>query len=170
LQPPSELAQANIRREFGRRRVSAEKIVYAPFVSQTDNISRLQLADVALDTFPYNSHTTGSDALWAGVPMVTLKGQTFASRVAASLLETHGFPELITQNQEDYLKIARDIAIDVQRRTGLKKKLQLARLTSPLFDTLRFTRDLEKLYRAMVDDHSKPADQRPHAVTITKAG
>ncbi|MGC4025714.1 MAG: hypothetical protein QM744_11525 [Mesorhizobium sp.] len=120
---------------------------------------------MALDTFPYNSHTTASDALWAGVPLVTLKGETFASRVASSLLTTHGFPDLIAHNEGEYKKRVLELATDHDYRAQLKSALNQARLSSPLFDTARFTRELEGLYRAITADHTHPANIRGAVVS-----
>jgi len=102
-----------------------------------------------LDTYPVTSHTTASDALWAGVPLITRIGETFASRVAASILQTMGFPELITTSNEDYFSLALALAQDTSRLAGIRQTLAARRLTSPLFDTERFTRDLERLYQAI---------------------
>lgn len=154
LEPKSRSMRVNMLREFRARGIGSERIVFAPNVAQPDHIARLRLADVALDTFPCTSHTTGSDALWAGVPLVTLKGKTFSSRVAASLLATHGFPELITETEADYFGVALDLARDERSRMALRTRLDQARLRSPLFDTQRFTRDLERLYLGIVEDHN----------------
>jgi predicted O-linked N-acetylglucosamine transferase (SPINDLY family) len=124
------------------------------------------LADVALDTFPCTSHTSASDVLWAGIPLVTLNGGTFASRVATSLLITHGFSDLVAHSEEAYFKLASELAINETRRTAIKAKLDTARTASPLFDTAGFTRDLEALYRAIVRDRNLPVEERAPVVTI----
>jgi predicted O-linked N-acetylglucosamine transferase (SPINDLY family) len=123
-------------------------------------LARLRLADLALDTFPYTSHTTASDALWAGVPLVTRIGATFASRVAASLLTTHGFPELIAPDDAAYFELALSLVNQPERLRQLRQKLDAVRLSSPLFDTVRFARDLERLYEALWQQQSTPRDQR----------
>lgn len=141
------VAEVNLHREFGRRGVAPERLVFAPHLSLPEHLGRLQLADLALDTFPYGSHTTGSDALWVGVPMVTRTGNTFASRVGASLLAAIGLPEMVTQGWDDYFALATELALDPQRLARLRQKLAEQRLQAPLFDTARFTLDLETLYR-----------------------
>jgi predicted O-linked N-acetylglucosamine transferase (SPINDLY family) len=166
LQPKSPIAGPNIRQEMVARGVSGERVIFAPVASQADHIARLRLSDLALDTFPCTSHTTGSDALWAGVPLITMKGQTFASRVAASLLTVHGFSDLITETEDDYFNLALELATNAQRRTTVKERLERARMTSPLFDAVRFTRNLENLYCAIVDNHNTSAELRSPVVTI----
>ena len=105
----------NLRREAAQRGITGDRLVFAQRKPLAGHLARLGLADLALDTFPYTSHTTASDALWAGVPLITRIGPTFASRVAASLLTTHGFPELITPDNETYFKLALSL---VNSRSG----------------------------------------------------
>jgi predicted O-linked N-acetylglucosamine transferase (SPINDLY family) len=100
-----------------------------------------------LDTTPYNAHTTASDALWAGLPVLTLAGRSFAGRVAASLLHAVGLPELVTHAPEQYEATAIGLARDPAALDAIRRKLAANRLTAPLFDTPRFTRDLEAAYR-----------------------
>jgi predicted O-linked N-acetylglucosamine transferase (SPINDLY family) len=109
----------------------------------------MQLADLCLDTFTYNGHTTTSDSLWAGVPVVTLQGKHFASRVSSSLLAAIGLPELITKRTQEYIDLTTDLAINPAKLAKIKEKLAQNRLIQPLFDTKRFTRDLEGLYTQM---------------------
>ncbi|MCO5065990.1 MAG: tetratricopeptide repeat protein [Rhizobiaceae bacterium] len=166
LKPKQSVAPDNLIREMNALGVNSDRIVFAPFSPQTKHLARLGLADIALDTFPCNSHTTASDALWAGVPLVTFKGETFAGRVAASLLAAHGFPELIAENETDYFEIAHRLATNSDQRAALRARISDARLMSPLFDTARFTSDLERLYRAIAENHSKPEAERKPVVTI----
>ncbi|MBI5920351.1 MAG: tetratricopeptide repeat protein [Betaproteobacteria bacterium] len=147
-----KVAEENLQREFGRRGVATDRLIFAPRLPLAGHLGRLQLADLALDTLPYGSHTTGSDALWVGVPMVTRTGNTFASRVGASLVSAAGLPEMITNNWEDYSRLALELALDRQRLAALKQKLVDQRLQSPLFDTVRFTRNLEALYERIWSD------------------
>jgi len=142
-----QVAEENLRREFGRRGVTSNRLIFAPRLPLPEHLGRLQLADLALDTLPYGSHTTGSDVLWVGVPMVTRTGNTFASRVGASLVTAAGLPELIADNWGDYSRLAVELALDRPRLAALKQKLVEQRLRSPLFDTARFTLDLEALYQ-----------------------
>lgn len=145
----SEVAEGNLRNEMRRRGVDAARLIFAPHRSQAEHISRLQLADLALDTSPFGAHTTASDALWAGVPIVTCAGETFQSRVAGSLLHAIGLPELIARDFEDYLDIALTLATDPLRHAELRAKLAANRLTTPLFDVQAYTLALEKLYEEM---------------------
>ena len=145
----SEPAQANLCREARAQGVGAERIVFAPWRDLPEHHARLALADLALDTFPYGSHTTGSDMLWAGVPLVARLGDTFASRVSASLLDAAGLPELVARSDEEYLDLAGTLARDPERCRAIGKQLDHARTTAPLFDTRRFSRDLGRLFRAM---------------------
>ncbi|HKT92477.1 MAG TPA: hypothetical protein VJS18_09915, partial [Paraburkholderia sp.] len=115
------------------------------------HLARLPLADLALDTLPVGSHTTGSDALWAGVPMVTAPGTLFAGRVGMSLLHAAGLSELVARDLDAYFQIALGFATDAAWRARVREKLAAARRTSPLFDTARFTRDLERLYMAIAE-------------------
>ncbi|MCX7168920.1 MAG: tetratricopeptide repeat protein, partial [Proteobacteria bacterium] len=142
-----QVAEANLRREFSRRGVAPGSLVFAPHLSRPEHLGRLQLADLALDTFPYGSHTTGSDALWVGVPMVTRTGNTFASRVGASLVGAVGLPEMVTHGWDDYFTLATELALAPPRLAGLRLRLADQRLQAPLFDTANFTLDLESLYR-----------------------
>jgi len=166
LAPSVALVRDNITKEFEKRGISGNRIIFAQPTAHSRHLARMRLADLALDTFPYTSHTTGSDALWAGVPLVTRMGKTFASRVAASLLTAHGFPELITDNDEDYFRIALELATNIERRSELKERLDRVRATSPLFNTKQFTRDLEQLYRAIADNHNLPEQLRVPVVQL----
>ena len=154
LLEPSATAVRNLRTEAAARGIDAGRLVFAPLVPAAEHLARLQLADLALDTFPYTSHTTGSDALWAGVPLVTRIGSTFASRVAASLLHAVGMEELVTTSDEASLSLSRELALDRDRLTGLRRRLHARRSDFPLFDTRRFTADLERLYRSIWDQHA----------------
>jgi len=146
-------AMDNLRREAQARGVESSRLIFAPRAPLRDHLARLQLAGLALDTFPYNSHTTASDALWAGVPLVTLAGKTFASRVAASLLNAAGLPELATATWDEYFELAKALALDATRLQVLRARLIANRLFVPLFDTERFAHDLEKLYLRMWTQH-----------------
>ncbi len=140
---------ANIRREAEARGVSASRIVFAPSIPMEDHLARQSLADLSLDTLPYNAHTTSSDALWAGLPVLTCTGTTFPGRVAASLLENVGLPELVTASAQDYESLAIRLGRDRAALGVLKAKLAENRATTPLFNTARFTRHIEAAYRTM---------------------
>jgi predicted O-linked N-acetylglucosamine transferase (SPINDLY family) len=145
----TERAEGNLRGEALRRGVAPGRLVFAPDMSQSHHLGRLQLADLVLDTAPYGAHTTASDALWAGVPIVTCAGETFPSRVAGSLLHAVGLPELITANEEDYLAVAFALATEPGRLEACKAKLERNRLITPLFNVAAYTRSLEELYETM---------------------
>ena len=122
-----------------------------------EHLGRLQLADLALDTYPYTSHSTGCDVLWAGVPMVTRIGETFASRVGASLLYAVGLPELIVADWAAYFALAKSLALNPAMLAAQRDRLAASRLTAALFDTAQFTRDLEALYRMIWQQHQNGA-------------
>ena len=145
----AERAEGNLRGEALQRGIAMNRLVFAPDMDQSDHLGRLQLADLVLDTAPYGAHTTASDALWAGVPIVTQAGDTFASRVAGSLLHAVGLPELIAANEEDYFALAAGLAAEPDRLAALKAKLQRERLTAPLFNVAAYTGALENLYETM---------------------
>lgn len=149
----SEVAQANLCREAQAQGIGAGRILFAPWRDLPEHHARLALADLALDTFPYGSHTTGSDMLWAGVPLVARLGDTFASRVSASLLDAAGLSELVARSDAEYLALADALANDPERRRAIGIQLDHARAIAPLFDTRRFSRDLGRLFRAMWQNH-----------------
>jgi len=142
-------AADNLRKEAVKLGVAQERLIFAPPLAIAEHRGRLPLADLAVDTFPYTSHTTGSDALWAGVPLATRCGATFASRVAASLVMNVGLPELITTSDEDYVALLVSLAHDRARLRDLRERLARNRLTCPLFNTRRFASNLVDLYEAI---------------------
>jgi predicted O-linked N-acetylglucosamine transferase (SPINDLY family) len=142
----------NLRQHAEGRGVASERLVVAAAVpSMERHLARYRSADLFLDTWPYGAHTTASDALWAGLPVLTCAGETFASRVAASLLTSVGLPELITWSPERYEELAVELANDAIRLAELRQRLSDRRLTCPLFDTEQYTRHLESRYVAIVD-------------------
>jgi len=145
----NQAAVANLRRAAIAREIDQTRLIFAPRVASKLHLARQANADLFLDTLPYNAHTTASDALWMGVPLVTAKGEGFAGRVAASLLSAIGVPELITDNLADYENLALALAQDPARLAVLKQKLETNQRTAPLFDTTRFTRNLEAAYEKM---------------------
>lgn len=146
-------AADNLRKEAVRLGVKAERLIFATRMSRPEHLARHRAADVFLDTLPYNAHTTASDALWAGLPIVTLMGQSFAGRVAASLLNAVGLPELVTSTPADYEALAVALASDPGRLAALKQKLADHRLVYPLFDLPLFTRHMEAAYTQMFERH-----------------
>ena len=143
-------AMDNLRREAVNRGVAADRLIFAPRVPlNEDHLARVGVADLFLDTRYYNAHTTAADALWAGVPVLTCPGEAFASRVAGSLLDNVGLPELAVPSLADYEALAVQLAGDPARLASLRQKLARNRTTFPLFDTARFTRHLEAAYTTM---------------------
>ena len=127
--------------------------MFAKRVPPHDHLARHKLADLFLDTLPYNAHTTASDALWAGLPILTCLGETFAGRVAASLLNAIGLPELITTTLESYEQLAIDLALHPNKLALIKRKLIANRLTTALFNTELFTKHIEAAYSTMHEHH-----------------
>src|SRR6266480_1537170 len=119
----NEVATDNLRRETGEHGIDPERLIFAPFVPSDEHLARHAAADLFLDTLPYNAHTTGSDALWAGLPLLTCMGTTFAGRVAASLLRAAGLPELITANLEEYEALACKLASEASWLQSIRRKL-----------------------------------------------
>ena len=136
------------------RGVSAERLVFAKRMPLPEHLARHRCADLFLDTLPCNAHTTASDALWAGLPLLTCLGDTFAGRVAASLLNAIDIPELIATTLAEYEHLAIELATRPDKLAAIKQKLSDNRLTTPLFDTALFTRHLEAAYTAMVTSAS----------------
>ena len=148
-------ASANLRHEAQARGVAPERLVFAPRAELADHLARHRLADLCLDTLYYNGHTTGSDALWAGVPFVTMPGATFASRVGASLLNAAGLPEQIAGSLAEYEALAFKLAREPRLIAELKDKLARNRAGAPLFDTARYTRHLETAFTLMMERHRR---------------
>ena len=154
-------ATANLAKEAKQRGIEPERLVFAGRADFGRHLARQRLADLFLDTLPYNAHTTACDALWAGLPVVTCPGTTFPSRVAASLLHAMHLPELVTSSLADYEALALALANDPERLAALKAKVAANRTTTRLFDTAQRTRDLEAAYTTMVARHRSgeaPAD------------
>ncbi len=142
-------ASSNLRKEAEARGVASSRLVFAKQMKLDEHLARHRLADLFIDTLPYNAHTTTSDALWAGLPVLTCMGKSFASRVAASLLNAIEMPELITHTQEDYEARAIELATQPAMLQELKAKLAINRLTTPLFDGQLFAKHIEAAYEAM---------------------
>ena len=153
----NEIVVRNLRREAERRGVAPGRVIFAPRMKMEEHLARQRLADLFLDTLPYNAHVTASDALWAGLPVLTLThmGSAFAGRVAASLLNAVGLPELITSTWEDYEALALKLAADRALLADIKAKLARNRSTHPLFDTDRSRRHIEAAYNIMWERHQR---------------
>jgi protein O-GlcNAc transferase len=148
-------ASANLRREAQSRGIAAERLIFARYEQPARHLARLRLADLVLDTLPYGAHTTASDALWAGVPVLSRIGSSFAGRVAASLLTAAGLPELITQSAGEYEAMAQTLAATPMLFSTIREKLALNRGSCALFDTVRMTRNLEAAYVRMWERHQR---------------
>jgi predicted O-linked N-acetylglucosamine transferase (SPINDLY family) len=143
------LVKGNLRSEAEKRGVDSRRLVFAPVVPSAEHLGRHRHADLFLDTLPCNAHTTASDALWAGLPVLTCSGGTFAGRVAGSLLTAIGLPELITESLEEYEQTALALARDPQRLIALRQKLEITRDVSALFDLPKLTTNIEAAYTRM---------------------
>ena len=143
----------NLRKETTSRGIDSARLVFANEMELPEHLARHRLADLFLDTLPYNAHTTASDALWAGLPVLTQIGNAFAGRVAASLLNAIDLPELITHSREEYEALAIELALNDEKLKAIKEKLSRNRLTTPLFDTPLYTMHLEAAYEAMYQRH-----------------
>jgi predicted O-linked N-acetylglucosamine transferase (SPINDLY family) len=138
--------EENLRLAARARGVGAERLIFAPFVASMDeHLTRLQCADLFLDTLPYNAHTTAAEALWSGLPVVSCRGRTFAGRVGASVLAAAGLKELVAADLGEYFRLARDLALAPAARESIRMRLLQSRCRAPLFDAGRYTRDLEAL-------------------------
>jgi predicted O-linked N-acetylglucosamine transferase (SPINDLY family) len=146
-------AAGNLRREAAARGIAPQRLVFARRLPNAAHLARHRCADLFLDTLPYGAHTTASDALWAGLPVLTCLGETFAGRVGASLLNAIELPELVTATPDAYEQLAIELAKNPARLAALKAKLARNRLATPLFDTARFTRNIEAAYTAMMERH-----------------
>ncbi len=159
-------AAANLRREAKARKIAPDRLVFAPKMPPDQHLARQRLADLFLDTLPYNAHVTASDALWVGLPVLTCSGETFASRVAGSLLRAIGLPELVTTSLAEYEAAAIRLAGNPAELKALRDRLAKNRLTTPLFDSERFARHLECAYQMMWDRYARGEAPRPIEVPI----
>ncbi|MFM2042448.1 MAG: hypothetical protein RLY86_1024 [Pseudomonadota bacterium] len=154
LYDPHGAARDMLRRAAVRHGIDQDRLVFAGWLPLADHLARYRAVDLCLDSFPYTGHTTTSDALWMGVPVVTCLGRSFAARVAASLLQAAGVPDLVTRSLADYGALALSLARGPDRLAAIRRRLATMRETAPLFDTPRFTRHLETAYRLMWERHA----------------
>ena len=154
LYKSNDYSVVNLKKESEKRGVQSSRIIFADRVSNEEHLSRIKFADLFLDTFNYNAHTTASDALWAGVPVITKKGESFSARVCSSLLTALNLEELIVKDTVEYEKKAFSIATNKKYLRDLKYHLIHQRTNSTLFDTKKFTENLEKIYIRLVKDLS----------------
>jgi predicted O-linked N-acetylglucosamine transferase (SPINDLY family) len=157
--------EANLRREAAARGVNPERLLFASLVGRAEHLARHEAADLYLDTWRYNAAATASLALGMGLAVLTCPGQTFASRVGASLLTSVGLPELIAPDLEAYERLAVRLARQPDELRALRAKLTAHRTTWPLFDTPRLVRNLERAYRAMWEVYASGQPRQPIIVT-----
>lgn len=155
LMADNPAVERNLRREAQARGIVAGRLVFAQPMPLDLHLARHRLADLFLDTLPYNAHTTASDALWAGLPVLTRLGESFAARVAASLLQAVGLPELVTRSVAEYEALAITLACEPARLQALRDKLNAQKTHSPLFNARQFARDIEAAYVAMHERNKK---------------
>jgi protein O-GlcNAc transferase len=149
LQPGNKAAKKNLKQKAENRGIKSDRIIFAEPLPKEEHLARLRLADLALDTRVVNGAATTSDALWVGVPVITLQGRHFASRMSSSILTAIGATHMVTHNMQEYQSLAVDLARDPARMDAIRRKIAKNRWTKPLFDTRRFVGNLEKAYRKM---------------------
>jgi predicted O-linked N-acetylglucosamine transferase (SPINDLY family) len=164
LYAENQWVEGNLKKEAESRGFDSGRLMFGQHLPGDQYLARYRVCDLFLDTFPYNAGTTASDALWTGLPVLTMMGQSFASRVAASLLNSIGLPELITNTQEEYEALAIDLALNPNKLTNIKNKLANNRFTTPLFDTPLFTQNLEAAYSEMYERYQ--TDLEPDHIVI----
>ena len=145
----------NLKNETKIRGIDFNRIVFAERIKMNEHLARQKVADLFIDTFPYTGHTTASDALWVGLPVLTRIGKSFASKVSASLLNTIGLSELVTNSEKEYEDLAVELAINTTKLKEIKNKLKNNKTTKPLFNTQNFTRNIEKAYSLMYERYLK---------------
>ena len=170
LYSDDEEARERLRTVAAAHGLSPERLVFAEYLPKAQHLERLRLADLFLDTRLCNAHTTASDALWAGLPVLTCMGETFPARVAASLLHAVGMPELVTHSLEEYEELAVHLATHPAELAALREKLAFNRLQTPLFDTERFARHLERAYELMWERHARGLPPAPLRVRPLPGG
>src|SRR5262249_2545953 len=164
LYAENDLAARNLAGEAEARGIASRRLVFAAHVAADQHLSRIRHGDLFLDTSPCNAHTTASDALWAGVPVLACMGKSFAARVAGSLLTAAGLPELITHSLQEYEAMAIALATDRKRLGDIRAKLEANRDSCALFDTDRFRRHIEAAYTLMWERHQRGDAARDFSV------
>ena len=153
LLKPNQLAEQNLKKEAEKRGIQSDRLIFAKKLPHDEHLARHKHADLFIDTFNVNAHTTASDALWAGLPLVTNLGQSFAARVAGSLLNAVGLNELITKSKKNYEELILELANSPDKLKKIKIKLDANRLTKALFDTEKFAKDLENGYQKVYQNY-----------------
>ena len=158
LMSSNNYAEKNLKKEFENKNIDSERIIFCNKVTISEHLARIKHADLFLDTFPYNAHTSCSDSIWAGLPILTLEGESFQSRVASSLLKTTGLTELIAKNEKEYVDKAIYIAKNKEYLNELKNKLIASKDSNPLFDNKSFTHNLENAYSIVFEKYINKKD------------
>ena len=166
LRKSNRWSKENFIKEAQKRHIDPSRLVFAEHVPMEEHLARHKLADLFLDTFAFNAHTTASEALWAGIPVVTKIGQGFTARVAASLLHAIELPELITKTKEDYEALILKLATDSDQLHIIKKKLANKRQSAPLFNTELFTKHLECGYHKAYQNYFD--GKEPKNITVSQ--
>ena len=148
-------AEKNLIKEAENYSIARKRLIFADKLTHSDHLARLKLADLFLDTFNINAHTTASDALWAGTPIITKLGNGFASRVAASILNAIGLSELVVQNEKEYENLILEIANSPKKLSKIKETLFFNRLSKPLFNSEMYVNHLEDAYKQVFENHLK---------------
>jgi predicted O-linked N-acetylglucosamine transferase (SPINDLY family) len=147
----NEFARDNLTQEIVNRGIDYNRLIFAGRMPLPEHLSRQSLADLFLDTLPYNAHTTASDALWVGLPLLTLIGKSFPARVAASLLKAANLEELITYSRQEFESLAIELGANPKKLRLIRDKLSTNRESMPLFDTQTFVRNIELAYKEMIN-------------------
>ena len=164
LYAENKWVKSSLKKEAEARGINSSRLVFGGPMPNDEYLARYQACNLFLDTFPYNAGTTASDALWAELPVLTLMGQSFASRMAASILNAIGLPELITSTQEEYESLAIELALNSKKLADINLKLETNRLTAPLFDTPLFTKNIEVAYIKIIERYH--ADLEPDHIAV----
>jgi predicted O-linked N-acetylglucosamine transferase (SPINDLY family) len=164
------LAMANLRQHALSHGVDPARLIFAPKLPAAEHLARYALADLFLDNLPVNAHTTASEALWSGLPVVTCAGEIFVGRVAGSLLHACGLPELVARSLDEYHALALRLATDWPALTAIRERLARDRFSLPLFDIERYARDLEAAFIHMLDLHRQDRPPEPFAVADLRVG
>jgi len=164
----NSFSAANLRQEARARGIDGRRLIFAKPIKPDEHLARHRLADLFLDTLPYNAHTTASDSLWAGLPILTRMGHSFAARVTASLLRALGLTELITTDKKQYESLAIELARTPSKLAQIREKLEINKANSSLFDANIFAKHIENAYSLMLESYH--SGQKPDHIYITKAG
>ena len=151
LEDFNQTAKKNLKEETKKNGIKPDRLIFIQGIPLLEHLARHKVADLFIDTFPYTAHTTCSDALWSGLPVLTRIGESFSSRVASSLLNAIDLPELITNTEKEYEDLAVELATNPVRLKEIKDKLQKNRLTKPLFNTELYTKNLEAAFTKMYE-------------------